>query len=299
MAWNEVKAAVLLVDITGSTPLYEAVGDTVAMRQITHRLEGLRQIVDRQGGSLIRSKGDDVLCAFADPGAALRCAREMLAQREVGLPDIHAGLHFGKIIRTEDDIFGDAVNVTARLAQLAKPGEFLISQDLVDELPDEAIGPLRVLDNFTFKGKEAPTAVYSLAEDDTAHLTEIADSQFAGPARLRQARGGAGVTLTLTHGGCSKSFEDGASLSIGRARDCDLVVLQPWVSRCHATLTLRHGMVHISDESLAGTYLKMGGDSEIYILRESAMLVGAGLISPAVSSLEDKAEIITYEVVSR
>src|SRR4029434_6574887 len=105
-------------------------------------LEELRSIIARQQGALILSRGDDVLCTFAEPASALQAAREMLSQAPTGQLAIHGGLHFGPIVRARGDIFGDAVNLTARLAALARPGEILLSRSLVAHVPaDHAGGP--------------------------------------------------------------------------------------------------------------------------------------------------------------
>src|SRR5262249_22733469 len=119
MSRDASEVALLLADITGSTPLYEEVGDAAALGQIGESLERLRSIVTEEGGTFLRSKGDDVLCLFADPCSALRAARRMLSQQSTGSLAIHAGVHFGPVIHAHDDIFGDAVNLTARLAAIA------------------------------------------------------------------------------------------------------------------------------------------------------------------------------------
>src|SRR5258708_7390307 len=142
MSSDESAVALLLADITGSTPLYEAVGDAAALGRIGDCLDRLRSIVAEEGGTFIRSKGDDVLCYFVDPCSALRAARRM---QSTGPLAIHAGVHFGPVIHAHDDIFGDAVNLTARLAAAAKAGEVLISQSIVDRLPESETRNLRAL----------------------------------------------------------------------------------------------------------------------------------------------------------
>ena len=84
MSWNVPEVAILLADVTGSTPLYEAIGDAAAARQIVACRDGLQSIITRRGGTFIQSRGDDVLCTFAEPSSALRAAREMLAQSSAG-----------------------------------------------------------------------------------------------------------------------------------------------------------------------------------------------------------------------
>ena len=282
----------MLADITGSTPLYEDVGDAAALRQIGRCLDRLRTIVQRAGGTTIRSKGDDVLCFFADAPAALRAVRAMLAEHTEPLT-IHAGMHFGQVIHARDDIFGDAVNVTARLAELAKPGEALVSRSVVERLSAGEAGVLRFLDDMTFKGRSAATAVYSLVEGDATHHTEVAPARAAVPGTPRDA---AAIVVTLRHAGRARSCREGATLSIGRAADCDVVIGRQWVSRRHATVAVQRGKVQLSDRSTAGTYVAVRGGYAFFLHRETVVLTGSGVISPATAPTDPRAEAIEYEI---
>jgi adenylate cyclase len=283
--------AILLADITGSTPLYETAGDAAAARQVRGFLDRLRAIAEREGGTFIRSKGDDILCTFADPVAALRAARLMLFQLSFGPLALHAGIHFGRTIPVGEDVFGDAVNLTARLAASAKPGELLASRDFVDRLPPSDRRPFGVLDSLTFKGRSEQTEVYSFQEDFRAANTEMIPGQGAGHRRLEQA-----MVAVLRHGGGSWRCGELNLLSIGRSPECDLVIGRPWISRQHATLTVRRGKVRLDDQSSSGTFVTIGGE-ETLLRRETALLTGSGTISPARRPSDAGAEIIHYEII--
>lgn len=287
------EVAIVLADITGSVPLYEELGDAAASRQVGDCLDRMRSIIGTENGTFIRSKGDDVLCSFAEAVAALRAVRQMLAQPPSGPLAIHAGVHFGPLIRTRGDAFGDAVNLTARLAALAKPGEVLVSRRFVDQLPEADTKSLRALDNITFKGKRTQTEVFSLMEDFAQPRTEIG---FARP----EAQGDGAdvqVTLKLRYADRSHSCGDRSTLSIGRSADCDLVIERPWVSRNHAVITVRRGKVQLDDRSSTGTYVSVRDGFEFFMRREIVLLTGSGTISPAVRPTDASAAIIHYEVI--
>src|SRR5438067_1138234 len=108
MPTSPSEVALLLADVVGSTPLFERIGDAAAVLQIGRCLDQLRTIAEREGGTFIRARGDDTLCSFAEPGAALRAARAMLSSHSSGQLSLHAGLHFGLVIETRDDLFGDS-----------------------------------------------------------------------------------------------------------------------------------------------------------------------------------------------
>jgi len=286
------EVAILLADITGSTPLYENIGDAAAARQVADCLDRLKSVANQEGGAFIRSRGDDILCTFADPAAALRAARLMLFRFSAGPFAIHACVHFGRAIRTHDDLFGDAVNLTARLAASAKPGEILASRCFLDQLPETDIRAFRVLDSMTFKGRNAATEVYSLLEDGGAASTEM----FADNSRAHQ-HAGRGMMAMLCYKSGSWQCRDQEVISIGRSPDCHLVIGQPWVSRKHAILMVRHGKVQLDDQSSSGTYVTMHAGEEIFLRRESALLIGSGIISPARRPVDQAAEVIHYEII--
>jgi class 3 adenylate cyclase len=296
MSQNASEVALLLADITDSTPLYEEVGDSVALGQIDRCLSRLRSIVAQEGGGVVRSKGDDVLCYFADASSAFKAARQMLSERHTSPLSIHAGAHFGPVIHAHGDIFGDAVNVTARLATLAKPGEALFSQKLVDRLPAYDLRDLRLLEHMTFKGKSAPVKVYSLLEDDPSQRTVIGAEHGSGHTRTDHQRSVPRVTATLYFSDHSRHCGESATLTIGRSLDCDVVIERPWVSRKHAVIGVRRGKVQLDDCSAAGTFVSIRDGYEFFMRRETVILTGSGFISPTLRPTDANAEVIRYEI---
>lgn len=293
---TDAPVAILLADIAGSTPLYERLGDAAALRAIGDCLDRLGAMIRREGGRSVHSKGDDMLCTFADPSAALRVARAMLAPGFAAPLAIHAGLHFGVVLPARGDIFGDAVNLTARLAAMANPGEVLASEDFVGRLPGAEAAGWRLLDALPLKGKASPVRVYSLLDGDAAIHTQIS----FGPAAARPATRDAApeTVVTLRHGERAWTCREGASLSIGRSAECDVVIGRPWVSRHHATVLVRRGKVQLCDQSSAGTHVTVQGGYEVFLRRETVLLVGSGTISPALRPADPGAEAIRYDIAA-
>src|SRR3954454_10218897 len=134
MHQDKLVVAVLIADIVGSTPLYERIGDEAALQQGSECVGAIRQIVARHGGEFVHSKGDDVLSLFERPEAALAAVSQLNRQLSGRSPSIRVGLHFGSVIRTRGEVFGDVVNVTSRLTTTANPGEVLIGQSFFEAL---------------------------------------------------------------------------------------------------------------------------------------------------------------------
>jgi class 3 adenylate cyclase/pimeloyl-ACP methyl ester carboxylesterase len=122
--------AILFADIADSTALTERLGDA-AFRARARELDGaLRGVIREHTGTAIEGKllGDGVLAVFTSARqaieAALGCAR---SGGDAGLP-LHLGLHAGDVIREDNNVYGGAVNVAARISGLSVPGEVLVSE---------------------------------------------------------------------------------------------------------------------------------------------------------------------------
>jgi adenylate cyclase len=294
MGEDDFGCAILLVDVVGSMRLYQQKGDNVASRQITGRIGLLRKLIGVAGGEFINSRGDEVLATFADPQSALKLVIDILKPGATTALEFHVGLHFGTIVRARGEIFGDAVNLTARFMATANPGEAIISQEFVDKLQPTARVLLHYLDEMTFKGKSQPQKVYTLATDDHSLQTEIAqgeDVRVATGNRYKRA-----LHVTLIHDGKSTILDETKSVSVGRSLDCDIVIDKQWVSRLHATIMLTDGRVRLIERSSSGTFISMQGAQEVFTRREDVLLLGSGEISPGLKLTSPDAQVIHFTI---
>jgi adenylate cyclase len=125
--------AMCFLDITGYTRLTQEHGD-VAAADLAERLGRIVQRTSiRHGGRAVKWLGDGVMLHFPIPGAGVVAALEMVVGvTDAGLPPAHVGLHAGPVIFQEGDYYGQTVNLAARIADHAQPGEVLVSQAVVD-----------------------------------------------------------------------------------------------------------------------------------------------------------------------
>jgi len=295
MDQERLLAAVLLADVVGSTPLYERIGDEAALQQVSDCLDAMREIVAQHGGDFIYSKGDDVLSLFESSETALRAVWQISRQLTKGPLSARIGLHFGPVIRARGAVFGEVVNITARLSTTANPGEVLISQSFFEALSAGSRATLRLLDKMAFKGKQELFDVYTLESDDRALSTHIArrgtlvDRRSAPPRR---------INLVVRYGDQLRSCRNNESVTIGRSPECDIVVERPWVSRHHATFTISNGKARLIERSSSGTFVSMGPGQEVFVRREDILLFGSGVISPGLRSSLGDAQLLHYEIVS-
>jgi adenylate cyclase len=125
--------AVVFLDITGYTRLTEERGDQAAADLAARLASLVRRSAQEQGGQPVKWLGDGVMFLFPDPGRGVLAALQMVeAVATRALPPAHVGIHAGPVIFQEGDYFGRTVNIAARIAEYARPGEVLVSQEVVD-----------------------------------------------------------------------------------------------------------------------------------------------------------------------
>ena len=268
--------AIMFADIAGSTQLYETLGDEAAKTRVTELQEEIVATAVQAGGKVQEIVGDEVMLCFDDAGDGAACA--LAIQRKVTTLAGHAddklavrvGLHWGQVIVDGDRMFGDMINVAARMTAIAQGGQTITTQAVVDRLPEELQRIARRFDVAPVKGKREPLLVYDLpwqAQD----LTTIAkvESTATGPKALTLTCND--QLLTLTPGQ--------AAFSVGRDPACDLVINWPSASRRHATIEFLRGRFVLSDSSTNGTYVTLRNGQVVFLRRESLPLWGSGRIA--------------------
>jgi adenylate cyclase len=132
--------AVCFLDITGYTSLTEEQGDQAAADLATKVATVVRRLSREHGGEPVKWLGDGVMFYFPDPGHGVVAALDMVeGVRTRAFPPAHVGIHAGPVLYQEGDYFGRTVNIAARIAQYARPGEVLVSQEVVDEADGTAV----------------------------------------------------------------------------------------------------------------------------------------------------------------
>ncbi|MGE5227130.1 MAG: adenylate/guanylate cyclase domain-containing protein [Planctomycetaceae bacterium] len=132
--------AICFLDITGYTRLTQERGDDAAADLAATLARLVQRSSVQHGGKPIKWLGDGVMFYFGDPGLGVRSALEMVdGLAAAGLPPAHVGLHAGPVLFQEGDYFGQTVNLSARIADYARPGEVLVTQAVVDASKEQGI----------------------------------------------------------------------------------------------------------------------------------------------------------------
>ncbi|MBI4880329.1 MAG: adenylate/guanylate cyclase domain-containing protein [Planctomycetes bacterium] len=266
------KQAVLFADVCGSSALYERQGDVLAHEQIGAALRFLVEVVERHGGRVIKTIGDEVMCLFAGADDAFRAAAGMHAGLPAGMR-VKTGVHCGPVLEEGGDLYGDTVNVAARVVSLSKAGEVLLTEAAVLELDSDLRRLTRKICQTTFKGMSRPLGVFGVVLEDD-EMTAVAQALSA--SRL-QAAARARMVLVFQERRYEAAAE-GPPLVLGRSADCDIRVDDPRVSRRHASIEHRQGAFHLSDHSTNGTFLVPLAGEPQFLMRGSTRMPMSGCV---------------------
>jgi adenylate cyclase len=281
MTDQTLDCAVLFADLSGSTQLYDTLGDREALRITNDYINHMAAIVERHQGTVVKTIGDEIMCRFQSADHAAQAAWEIQEELSAGLGDdaslsVRIGLHYGTVILKDDDIFGDAVNIAARMASTGKPGQIITTEETVLCLSPRLRSKTRFYDRTTVKGKQDELTLYELVWEDR-HLTRIIPVDFIDGIKF------AGKPAFLTLLCANRSFTlnaDTPSLIIGReAQSAELIIPESYVSRVHASIAYKRGKFIFSDQSTNGSFIRAEDGKVIYLRREEYPLLGEGVIS--------------------
>jgi adenylate cyclase len=275
---SERQATVLFADVSGSTKLYETAGDATALEAISRCLAALRIATEASGGRVVKTIGDEVMALFPEPDSAANAAADMQGKIEA-LPEVagsklgvRIGFHCGPVLQQDDDIFGDTVNLAARLVAQAKKGEIITSAETADQLGPIYRSMVRNLYAITVKGKAEEIALAELVWKRDADATV-----YAGTRPKARAMPGA---LRLKYRDQEMvRRRDNDTLSIGRDPASSLVVEDEMASRQHCAIERRQDKFVLKDHSTNGTYVTIDGDAELLLRRDEVALRKHGWIA--------------------
>ena len=290
----EKTLAVLFADVAGSTRLYEQLGDAQALATIDQCLALVREASGGHGGRVVKTIGDEAMVVFPTADQAVNAAAEIQLRMNAFVYErnlriaFRIGVHCGAAIESQGDVFGDSVNVAARMVALAKSGQVILTASTADGLSLELRGKVREVDVMTVKGKEKDIAIMELVWLDSAELTTLTTRP-----KLRLAR------LQLLHGTREIDLGPGAaSLTIGRDAQSDVVIADRLASRQHARIERRRDKFVVIDQSSNGTFVTVEGESEVQLRREELMLREGGHISFGHPYATDPVETLVFNFIA-
>jgi adenylate cyclase len=271
--------AILFADIAKSTHIYETLGDKTGKNLIDAGLSLLSEVTAKYQGTVIKTIGDEIMCTFPAADDAVEAAIEMHQSLEdMPFPEIsnfsslniYVGIQFGKVIKEDGDVFGDAVNMAARLVALAKQRQVVTTEGTVKLLSAERQASARCIDKTTVKGKSGEIRIFEVVWEAHDLTVMAATSQEIATTKSR---------LELTYQGQTVELdENNPTATLGRQQHNDVVVNDSRVSRSHARIEYNRGKFTLIDQSSNGTTVQIQGKKSVLLNREETKLLGNGII---------------------
>jgi class 3 adenylate cyclase len=296
MAAGARKRAVLFADLVDSTRLYDELGDREAYVIAAGCLLGIRQIVERFGGIVVKTIGDEVMATFLTADAAFSCAGAIVSgmrcttlgnAKSLG---VHIGFAFGPVIEKKGDVFGDTVNVAAHLVTLADNQRIFTTAETAAEISESMRARLRYIERVVIKGRQDPIDVFELT---TGHETLI---RFVDVPAAGEVRADSTALIVSCRGRQHVVRGPRKTFTIGRDKSNDLLLTSPSASRFHARIERRRQAFYLVDRSSNGTLVVDEHGRATTLRKEGLRIDGSGTFGIAGARGEQPEEPIRFEL---
>ena len=273
---------ILFSDIASSTRLYELLGDVQARHIVAASLDLMASAVSAHQGRVIKTIGDEVMSRFDAPDMAAQAAIRMQEQAASSVElaahqiQLRIGLHHGPVIDEHGDLFGDAVNVAARMVAQAKAGQIITTLASLQKMSPWLVAAARLIDQTRVKGKQSLIDIYELSWGKPEELTMMSTTTGINTA-------GSEATETFlildTPDQHIRVSNEQPVVTMGRDMSNALVISDPKVSRLHARIELRRAKFILVDQSTNGTFVLPKEGRMIHLRRDEMALENEGVIN--------------------
>jgi adenylate cyclase len=304
-----IERTVLFADLRGSTAMYETLGNTDATAVVTRSVALLVRIVGTHGGSVVKTLGDGLMAMFPSPSQGVSAADEMHdalarvgalgdngneARPQQSVPlKLQVGLAHGEVVEVSGDLFGDAVNVAARLLDHAGDNETLATVSVLEGLDRWERSRFRSLDRLQLRGRAEPVHVH--LQEAVRRFGDTAATAYGD--MLAPSPEPEGIRLIWVD---VNRVYSGASLPVvlGRSPQATYIIDDNRVSRSHARIDWHGGTFQLTDLSYNGTYVRFDHDPEVISLRRGACtLHGSGVIGLGTPPTDAMSPSVRFEVM--
>lgn len=274
------KMSVLVADIaTDATPIGHLSANQAngLLEVLLNDLAGIAKV---NNGELNQTFSAGLMCAFNSAEDAVVAAATMHQIMEThppadwedfDAPGLRIRVDTGTVIRAGNQLFGDPVRSAILMQGLAKPYQTLISETTRSYLSDLQQCQTRFVGQMTDDERRAMLNVYEYMGGREADTLALEYTDHSLPAAAMDITYGPIIVTVNAHR---------PRITIGRMTTNNLVLNYPRVSRHHAVIELRDGKLFLRDDSVNGTYIRMGQLGTICLKRDEMQLYGQGIICP-------------------
>ncbi len=268
------EVTVVFADLTGSTGVFESLGNAKATQAITRLTQWIGKVCEAYRGHVVKYLGDGVLVVFPDNADSVDAVIELQRvhrDRIRNWPEhlkmrLQLGVARGEIVEQDGDCFGDAVNLASRLSDLSGPDQILATEAVIDHLPSDTLIRSRNLGAMEIRGRVESCRVHRIEWQ-----SEVASESFTVPASLSmssQPKPGPAASIQLSWLDINTAFVSSElPIFLGRDNDAEFIVQDPRVSRRHARIEWRAGKFYLEDVSSYGTWVRFSDSAAVVALR--------------------------------
>jgi adenylate cyclase len=306
IAEMSASTTVVFADLTGSTALFEALGNASATQVITSLTQWIGEVCSSYRGRVVKTLGDGVLAVFPDGDSAIQAVVELQRVHHRRIQDqpaelnmrLQVGLAAGEVIVVDGDCYGDAVNVASRLSDLSGADQIWATDSVISQIDAPRDGArFRSLGAINIRGKAETRVVYRVDWQEEVHtwnLTEPGELEML--LRGPEPAGGR-IQLSWLDQQATYEYID-APVHLGRVEEAQFVVADQRVSRLHSRIDWRNGSLVLTDLSTYGTWVRFAGSStEIALRRDDCVLHGDGHIALGAPFDDFTAPIIAFKLL--
>ncbi|MGV8805661.1 MAG: adenylate/guanylate cyclase domain-containing protein [Polaromonas sp.] len=288
------EVTVVFTDLTGSTGVFESLGNAKATQAITRITQWIRKVCEKHNGRVIKCLGDGVLTVFHESIDAIEAVTELQQFHQERIrtwPEslkmrLQVGMARGEIVEHNNDCYGDAVNVASRLSNLSGPEQILVTDNVVRQLPHYNMVRSRSMGPIPIKGRMEPCLVHRIEwqKEISSEVFTVA-ANLISPFAQRETSIATIELSWLDINLCFTALE--MPVFLGRDSKAHFLLLDPRVSRKHVRIEWRNDRFHLEDISSYGTWVRFSDSTTIMSLRrqECVLLMNGELALGA--SFED------------
>jgi adenylate cyclase len=287
---------VLFASAIGGADLYAKAGDVAAADALGRCMDLLTAAARKSRARVVKRTPDRLMALASTPDTAAEAAAALHQAMVRCLPvagvrlALGVAFHQGPVIQKDSDVFGDTVNLAARLVELAGRGQIITTRETARDLGGLYLPWVRELYSTDIKGRsekvELVELVWQSDPDETATTLTVP---------TKKLEPGPGAITLVYRGAKSVRRRQRDSITLGRDEKCGLVVHADDASRLHCTIERKHDKFVLVDHSTNGTYVTIEGSPEVLVQREEFALTKRGFITLGRPKSASK-EIVEFSV---
>ena len=281
---------VVFADLTGSTGVFETLGNAAATQTITALTQWIGSVCQDYGGRVVKTLGDGVLMLFPEGGSAIDAviqlqrehSRRQNVRGRAPQMQLQIGLDCGDIVEQDGDCYGDAVNVASRLSDLSGARQIWATDSVVQQLRSAPPGArFHSLGVVPIRGKAQERKVFRVDWQEDTPTDMMTLPAFESMRSRGHSRPPLQGSIELRYLDLVHTFGiDDLPVHMGRAREAEFVVADPRVSRLHARIEWRASGFVLIDQSSYGTSVRFdGAPTDLTLRREECVLHDSGEIA--------------------